>query len=183
MKLLLSRHRGCSKEKIPWLDALTVRRLAAAARSLPPVDAEVGVVVVDDDYIRRINREYRGTDRPTDVISFSYAQGEEGESGGEVVPREGDGRTEGDDASGEADAPPDGEDVAGEVYLSWQTIEARAREQGVPPERLFLRTGVHGLLHVIGHVHEADPDAEVMEAEERRILSQHLTPPEVEELF
>jgi probable rRNA maturation factor len=168
MRLLLSRHKGCSKSKIPWLDARTIGRLAAAANSLPPEDGEIGLVVADDAYVRELNRTYRGMDRPTDVISFSYAGD----------PRQ---PTRDHDTAGGDDTADD--DVAGEVYLSFETIEARARARGVPPEHLFLRAAVHGLLHVVGHVHETDPEADRMETEERRLLLQQLTPPEVEELF
>jgi probable rRNA maturation factor len=115
------------------------------------------MVLADDAFVREINRVYRGVDRPTDVISFSYL--------------------------GDADRRTPRDDVAGEVYISCETVEARARRQGVPPEHLFLRVGVHGMLHVVGHVHGTSSDAEKMEAEERRLLLQHLTPPEVEELF
>jgi probable rRNA maturation factor len=157
VKLLLSRHKGCSKRRVPWLDRRAVARLKQAAESLPPQEARVDIVVADDAFVRELNRVYRGIDRPTDVLSFSYSD----EPGG----------------------GPAGDNAAGEIYVSWETVDARARSQGVPPEHLFLRVGVHGLLHVAGHVHAARAEAERMEAEERRLLSRHLTPPEVEELF
>jgi probable rRNA maturation factor len=157
VRLLLGRHKGCAKKRIPWLDRSAVERLKRAAALLRPADADVEFVIADDAYVRELNRAYRGIDRPTDVISFSYK-----DEAKDVTP---------------------GEGAAGEIYVSYETVEAQAREQGVAPGRLFLRIGVHGLLHVAGHVHGTRSQADRMEAEERRILSEFLTPTEVEELF
>lgn len=110
-----------------------------------------------DTFVRKLNHAYRGVDRPTDVLSFSYK----------------------DDA---ANTAPD-ESVAGEIYISYETIEARARKRRVAPGSLFLRIGVHGLLHVTGHVHGTRSETLRMEAEEKRLLLEHLTATEVEELF
>ena len=157
VKLSLSRHKGCSKKRFPWLDRRAIARLKTAAESLPPPQSGIGFVLADDAFVRELNRKYRGVDRPTDVISFSY---------------------EDDACCGPSEA-----DVEGEVYVSCETVEARARALGVAPEHLLLRVGVHGLLHVVGHDHKRRPEARRMEAEERRLLLQYLTAPEVEELF
>lgn len=158
MRLSLSRHERSAKQA-PWLDRRTARRLKDAALAMDPADADVDVVVVDDAFMRELNRDHRGVDRPTDVLSFSYL----------------------DDVG--HGAAPRGWGTAGEVYVSWETVEARAREEGIRPEHLFLRVGVHGLLHVIGYDHETRPQAGEMESEEKRFLMQHLTASEVEELF
>jgi probable rRNA maturation factor len=159
VKLSLSRHRRCSGKRIPWLDRRTTGRLRETTESLGPADAEVELIVVDDVFIRELNRDYRGIDRPTDVISFSYV--------GDL----------------DVDAPPPARPIAGEVYVSFETLETRARAQGIAPEHLFLRVGVHGLLHVVGYDHETRRETGRMESEERRLLLQHLTSSEVEELF
>jgi probable rRNA maturation factor len=117
----------------------------------------VEFTIVDDEYITEINRQYRGLDKPTDVISFSYT----------------------DDA---APASPS-DDVVGEVYVSYETLLNDAHEKGVTPEHLFLRIGVHGLLHVLGYDHGSNEAACRMEAEEKRLLLDHLNLAEVEELF
>jgi probable rRNA maturation factor len=127
--------------------------------SLGPEAVTVNLVVVDDRYIRELNREFRNIDKPTDVLSFSYLD-DDGPS-----PKEED------------------EDVGGEVFISHQTIEKEAKELGVAPGRLFLRAGVHGLLHVVGYDHAADEDAKRMEQKERSILSGLLDPAELDALF
>jgi probable rRNA maturation factor len=154
MKLSVTRHERCAGKKIPWLGRPAIGRLERAARSAARGGGGVDLIVVDDVFIRELNKRYRGIDRPTDVLSFSYA---------------GDGR--------ERSA------VAGEVYVSHETVARDARRSAVPPENLFLRVGVHGVLHVIGFDHEKSADARRMEAEEKRILLGQLTETEVEELF
>jgi probable rRNA maturation factor len=120
-----------------------MRRIGAA---LGPTGGTVGVVVVDDAFIRDINARYRGKDEPTDVISFSYLE----------------------------DGVADEDDLVGEVYISHETLVRDAGALGVEARHLFLRIGVHGLLHVLGYDHESDEDAERMERAEREILLAHL---------
>jgi probable rRNA maturation factor len=143
---------------LPWLNEEIVESTRRAVESMEPREVTLNFVVVDDPYIREINREFRETDEATDVISFSYL--------GE------------DDPAGRCE-----DDVAGEVYISYQTIEKEAKRLGVDPGLVFLRVGVHGLLHVVGFDHETDEDAALMEREERSILSRTLAPEELEALF
>jgi probable rRNA maturation factor len=138
---------------LQWLDDALVDTLENICRTLEPSDGDVGMVVVDDPYIRGINGRFRGKDRPTDVISFSYLE----------------------------DADADG--LVGEVYISHQTVEREANDLGVDVAHLFLRIAVHGLLHVLGHDHEADDEARRMEERERAILEQHLGPGPAAVLF
>jgi probable rRNA maturation factor len=159
VRLSLSRHKRCAGRKVPWLGRRTAGRLREAAAAMDPAEADVELIVVDDAFIRELNRDHRGVDRPTDVLSFSYL----------------------DDLG--AQSPPRGRGSAGEVYVSWETVEARAAEEEIPPEHLFLRVGVHGLLHIIGYDHDTRSQTSEMESQERRLLMQHLTSSEVEELF
>jgi probable rRNA maturation factor len=115
----------------------------------------VNVVVVDDRAMRRLNRRYRGKDRPTDVLSFSY--------------REANGRP--------------GAGVIGDVFVSHQTLARDARRLGVEPADLAVRVVVHGCLHVLGYDHETDADAERMERRERAVLRRVLAASVVRELF
>ena len=142
---------------LPWLNDEVVASVRRVCESLDPPAVTVNLVVVDDRYIRRINREFRNIDESTDVISFSYL-----EDRGPAVEED---------------------DIAGEVYISHQKIEKEAKELGVEPGRMFLRIGVHGLLHVIGYDHEADEDAARMEQKEKSLLSGWLASEDVEALF
>jgi len=141
---------------VPAPDSQAVRSLVEIAAGLEPLDAAVGLVVVDDERIREINREYRGKDRSTDVISFSYL--------------------------GDEDPSPE-PGLAGEIYVSYETLEKEAKQLGVDPGRMFLRIGVHGLLHVLGYDHVNDEDARRMESRERDVLQHHLAPAELDALL
>ena len=140
-----------------WLDDELADKLRRIAESLQETISPVDVIIVDDRYIQKINREFRGLDRPTDVISFSYL--------GDVEPNAAD------------DSP------VGEVYISHETLEREASSQGLDVRHLFLRIGVHGLLHVLGYDHHSDSDLRRMEAEEKRLLGDAMSPAEVEALF
>ncbi len=122
---------------------------------LRPAAGAVNVILVDDREIRRLNRRYRGKDRPTDVLSFSYLE----------------------------DGGPGEDGVAGDVYVSHETVARDAKQMGVAASALALRIVVHGMLHVIGYDHETDADAVRMERRERALLRRLLPASEVRELF
>lgn len=153
MKLSLSRSEA---DKPGWPRPPIARGLAAIAASLEPLRSRVDLILVDDHIIRSINRDHRGQDRPTDVLSFSYLADIDGERG---------------------------DDVVGEIYVSWETLERDAKSRDLEVDHLFLRVGVHGLLHVVGYDHETDREATRMENEERRLLRGPLSDDAVEVLF
>jgi probable rRNA maturation factor len=154
VKLSLS---GSEASSPSWLDEQLAGKLQRIAGVLEYSDLPVDVVLVDDRYIQRINRDYRGLDRPTDVISFSYLD--------------------------DMDASPAQDDLAGEIFVSYETLEREANSKGLDVKNLFLRIGVHGLLHVLGFDHGSDADAERMEREERRLLRDEMTSSQVDELI
>jgi probable rRNA maturation factor len=153
VKLSLSRSEA---DKPGWPRPPIVRGLAAIAAMLEPLQSRVDLILVDDQHIRSINRTHRGVDRPTDVLSFSYPE--------------------------DADSAIDG-DLVGEIYVSWETLERDATARNLEIEHLFLRVGIHGLLHIVGYDHETDRDALEMEGEERRLLRASLNDEQVEALF
>jgi len=108
---------------------------------------ELGIVITDDKNIHRINREYRGTDAPTDVISFALLEGET-----EFV------------------MPPDDTLHLGEVIISYPRAVDQAREQKHSIERELAWLVVHGVLHLLGHDHETDADRQAMQAIENEVL-------------
>jgi probable rRNA maturation factor len=137
------------------MDAGWSRRASRAVAALPPRAGVVNVVVTGDRDLRRLNRRYRGKDKPTDVLSFSYLD---------------DRRT------------PNGP-VAGDVFVSHQTLARDARRLGVAPGHLALRIVVHGVLHVLGYDHETDREAVRMERRERALLRRALPERIVRDLF
>lgn len=139
MKLSSSRS---AKELMREIDPLLPKQAARLAAMVGGDEKRVDLVLVDDEEMRRMNREFRGVDRPTDVIAFSYGQ-----------------------------APLPEDDVAGEVCISRQALAKEARRNGVSERDLFLRLVMHGLLHIEGYDHEDPAEAEIMEEEEKRLLA------------
>lgn len=106
-------------------------------------EVEVSIAFVDDVYIAGLNRQYRGVDSPTDVLSFPMD--DPGVPGDEPVP-------------------------LGDIIISLETVERDGPAQGGFPSYLALLV-VHGLLHLLGYDHETDEDAEVMEGREAQVLA------------
>lgn len=111
--------------------------------------AEVSVVFADDEYIHELNREYRGKDCSTDVLSFALNEGEEP-----------------DVIGGPA------ETLLGDIVISLDTAARQAEEFGHSLERELAYLTVHGMLHLLGFDHEAAEEKTVMRQQEEQILSQ-----------
>ena len=134
---------------------------------------ELSVVLTDDAGIRALNREWRGKDAATDVLSFSQL---DGPASGSLRARIG-----GAPPTGSAGARRPGpagvrrtaaSEHLGDVVISVQTAERQARAGDWTLQEELNRLLVHGVLHLLGYEHEhGGPDAERMRAEEARLSS------------
>jgi probable rRNA maturation factor len=115
---------------------------ARAAWRRPTEDAEVVVRVTDEAESRRLNHDYRGKDRPTNVLSFPF----------EPLP--------GVDLG-----------HLGDLVICAPVVVREADEQGKPVEAHWAHMVVHGMLHLQGFDHETDTEAGEMEALETEILT------------
>ncbi|MCU7919921.1 MAG: rRNA maturation RNase YbeY [Candidatus Thiodiazotropha sp. (ex Dulcina madagascariensis)] len=117
------------------------RRWAEAA--LPQRDGPVELVIrlVDEPESRRLNRDYRGKDSPTNVLSFPF------------------------EAPPEAPLP-----LLGDLVICVPTLVREAAEQGKTLPAHWAHLVVHGVLHLLGYDHLSDDEAQVMEEQERKIL-------------
>ena len=122
------------------------RALRAWARSALGAEAgsvELLIRVVDEAEIRALNRDYRGKDQPTNVLSFPF------------------------------EAPPGvASRLLGDVVLCAPMIEAEAHAQGKPLAAHWAHLVVHGVLHLLGYDHADAREALVMEARERQLLAE-----------
>lgn len=110
-------------------------------------DVDLSIVLTDDETIQALNRDFRGKDRPTDVLSFSQVEGE------------------GPKVSGH------GPQVLGDVVISVDTAARQAREARRTLDAEICHLLVHGVLHLLGHDHvQGGAQARRMQAEERRVL-------------
>ncbi len=118
------------------------RRWAGAALMGRKREAELGLRVVDADEGQALNRDYRGKDYATNVLSFP------------------------------AELPPGLKlPLLGDLVLCAPVVAREAAEQGKPLAAHYAHLTVHGVLHLLGYDHMAEAEAERMEAEERRILA------------
>ena len=122
-----------------------LERVAGAAMAhLEVDDRELSVLLTNDAGIHPLNRDWRGKDRPTDVLSFSQM-----------------------DSVDVPGAPR----LLGDVVISVETARRQAEERGHELARELTVLLVHGIVHLAGYDHEQDDEAEVMEAIEREILA------------
>ena len=120
----------------------------------------VNIRICDDDAIHEINREYRGVDRATDVLSFPTVNYPAGKTAGQcdkLLARE---------LDDEVDAC-----MLGDLIISMPHVLAQAAEYGHSPEREAAYLTVHGLCHLMGYDHIEDEDKKKMRAMEEKILS------------
>ncbi|WP_026374618.1 rRNA maturation RNase YbeY [Aestuariibacter salexigens] len=104
---------------------------------------ELTVRVVDSDESQQLNQQYRGKDKPTNVLSFPF------------------------------EAPPGIElNLLGDLVICADVVKREADEQHKPEMHHWAHMIVHGVLHLLGYDHIQDDDAEVMESREIAILSQ-----------
>ncbi|HEY3999205.1 MAG TPA: rRNA maturation RNase YbeY [Candidatus Xenobia bacterium] len=125
-----------------------LRRAIRAALKAAAYDTraavEVSVRLTDDEVIRQLNRDYRGMDHATDVLSFSMLEG--------------------------TPMPEASETVLGDLVISLSTARRRASRQGWPMEAEMALLAVHGVLHLVGHDHQQAGPRRMMRALEGAAL-------------
>jgi len=107
--------------------------------------ADISLILLDEEEARAYNRDYRGKDYATNVLSFALNEGE-------ILP----------------DQFSDG--LYGDLVICPQVVLKEAAEQGKTPEQHFAHLTIHGTLHLMGYDHIEDNEAEIMEAEEIRLM-------------
>jgi probable rRNA maturation factor len=127
------------EKEFPDIDA-HIRKTAKAVLTAMKINdqaTELSVVLSSDAFIQVLNKQWRGKDKPTNVLSF----------------------------------PQEEPELMGDVILAFQTVKREADEQNKPFEDHTKHLIVHGILHLLGHDHEEDDEAEEMEALEIEILN------------
>lgn len=122
------------------------------------------VVLTDDATLQEHNREYRGKDEPTDVLSFSYLEGHEEQCDALVL-----GEVELEDFL-DGPWPDDEEALVGQVLVSLQTLEQRGPVHTGDRDAELAFMIIHGMLHVLGHDHADAEEAARMRGHERALM-------------
>lgn len=120
--------------------SLLRRAIGQAAATLSTSGVEIAIVLTDDSAIRLLNRQWRGMDAATNVLSFP------------------------------SEHPAGSRRFVGDIVLAQQTIAREAHAEHKPFAHHLAHLAVHGFLHLLGYDHENDKDAAAMERLERRIL-------------
>ena len=113
----------------------------------PEKPVYISLLLTGNDNIQVINRDYRGKDSATDVISFAYHDSEETQFGPY--------------------------DTLGDIIISLERVEEQAGDYGHSFQREFYYVLTHGILHLLGYDHIEDEDKKEMRAREEKILARH----------
>lgn len=105
------------------------------------------VIIIDDERIHKINKEYRNIDRPTDVITFALEDDKQ------------------------IDTPE--VRVLGDIYISYDKVISQSKEYGHSKKRELCFLGVHGLLHLLGYDHMNEKDEIVMFGLQKELLEEY----------
>ena len=128
------------EERCQRVAAIALSTGAALLEDLPLERAELSLVLADDAMVQELNRQYRGQDKPTNVLSFPGRE------------------------------PIETAHALGDIAIAHETVMREAQEQGKTVEQHCRHMIVHGFLHLLGYDHEEETEAEAMEAMEIRIL-------------
>ncbi|MFA7653975.1 MAG: rRNA maturation RNase YbeY [Candidatus Magasanikbacteria bacterium] len=119
-----------------------VRRLSRWEKKIL---GEVEINIVGDEVIQILNKEYRGQDRVTDVLSFAWQEDKKISS-----------------------------KLLGQIFICYPQIKRQAKDYKVSVESEFYRMLIHGLLHLIGYDHQNKADALKMFKKQDRILKKFI---------
>ncbi len=130
-------------EKHPDAEATIRQAIAQAARISRALPGDIAVVLTDDAAMQALNKRWRGHDKPTNVLSFpAHAMSSDG-------------------------APAH----LGDIVIAFETTAGEAEHDAKPFAHHLAHLAVHGYLHLLGHDHEADGEADAMERLETKILA------------
>ena len=118
-----------------------------ASEKLSLKNVMFNVIIIDNDSIHKINKEYRGIDRPTDVITFALEDNKK------------------------IDTPE--VRILGDIYISYDKVISQAKEYGHSIKRELCFLGVHGLLHLLGYDHMNKKDEEEMFRLQKELLDSY----------
>lgn len=130
-------------ESEPGVDTMLHRAIEEAAAALSTSEAELAIVLTDDSAMRLLNRDWRGIDEPTNVLSFPAK------------------------TARATEAPP----LLGDIVIAFETSAREAAREEKPFLHHIAHLAVHGFLHLEGHDHASDKEADAMERLERQILA------------
>jgi len=141
---------GCPE--VSWLQSVAEQVLIVQGAGSA---VELGLVITTQEKVQQLNRDYRGVDKPTDVLAF-YMMSTAEETGAESPP---------------FITPPDEVSHLGEVIISYPQAVKQAKEHRHPVKKELAILIIHGVLHLLGYDHDKPEEERQMRAREEEILS------------
>ena len=126
----------------PQAEKIVRNSVLAAAGALSTAGGEVSIVLTDDSAIRSLNRDWRGIDKPTNVLSFPASGPDTGQ----------------------------GAQLLGDIVIAFETLERECADENCDFLHHLAHLAVHGFLHLNGYDHQSDAQAEAMEGLESKIM-------------
>lgn len=143
------------------VERLTDRLLEAVLESEGcPYEAQINLLITDNEGIREYNRRFRETDKETDVLSFPMIEFEKEADFSAVENREAD-----------FFEPESGELMLGDIMISADKVREQAVKYGHSEKREFAFLTTHSLLHLCGYDHMEKEDADIMEKKQEEVLN------------
>src|SRR3989339_681526 len=130
------------------LDDDEIKKIVFAVLKKNKKDGDISIHIVGDKKIRDLNKNYRGKDKVTDVISFAIEEGEEIFNLGEKD--------------------------FGDIFICLPQIIRQSKENNISPREEMIRMLVHGVLHILGFDHMKEVDAKVMFALQEKFVKELL---------
>ena len=147
------------KLELPFETIIREIVLAALDYEECPYEAEINVILTDNEAIRVMNKEYRGLDAPTDVLSFPLVDYNVPSDFNHV-----------EDAVEDYFNPETGELILGDIIISMDKVKEQAKAYGHSNTRELAFLVAHSMLHLMGYDHMVDEERKVMEAKQEEIL-------------
>ena len=146
------------ENSIPFdCEELVKNVVSAAVRSENcPYDVTVSVIITDNNAICEANKEFRGIDKPTDVLSFPAHDFASPADYSDITD---------DDLDMDT-----GEFILGDIMISYERACAQAEEYGHSIKREVAFLVCHSVLHLLGYDHEDDEERKIMEEKQEAVL-------------
>jgi rRNA maturation RNase YbeY len=120
------------------------KKIGMVMNNLGCLNQEVSILLTTDADIRKLNKQFRSIDQPTDVLSFPQ--------------------------NADEDPPIPGEIILGDIAVSLDTAQAQAKEHGLTFEEEIILLLIHGILHLLGYDHEISEQEEEKMRSKTRVL-------------
>ncbi len=127
----------------PMVEQTVRTAIAAAAAELSTSGGEVGILLTDDSAVRALNRNWRGLDQPTNVLSFPAPKAMAADDAG----------------------------ILGDIVVAYETLKRECDDEGRDLLHHLAHLTVHGYLHLIGYDHQTDAQANTMERLESKVMA------------